>query len=99
MVISSAHLLGKGNLMDKRVEKLIEWVAEQLYSLVCGHIDTRWSLLDSVYKLHYLKKAKEILNHPDLVCVGCVLCPKCGIIIPKEDARCQLKDKLQKEET
>jgi hypothetical protein len=41
---------------------------------------------------------EEILSIRGLAVVGCLQCPKCGIIISEEEVKCQLSDKQQEEE-
>ena len=43
-------------------DRFIEGMAEQLFDYACGHIDTKWSLIDPVYKVSYLNKAKQFLS-------------------------------------
>ena len=44
------------------MDKLVEKIAEELWEQECGHIDTKWLLLDAVYKLLFQKRAKQILQ-------------------------------------
>ena len=91
---------------EEKVRGLVEWARltdEEIQAIILNHkrypqsnyASGRNELANSIAKA----QRDKILSHPDLLTSGCILCPKCGKMIPEEEVKCQLKDKSQKEGT
>ena len=54
---------------EEKVKELVEWVAKQLYDEFSHSLGKHWDAVLPELKDGWIKRAKQILSHPDLALI------------------------------